>query len=189
MYLPVIVKEIQEGYLISPYFMDLYLYLAQNKLPSTKTAIQKVKTLAERYTLLDLLLFKIIPTPKNETALLAIPEVCVDNFITLYHSSLFTGHQGVQKMYFTISDKFFILGIIHCLHLYIKGCHICQVSCNKRLPTRKIQMRINLNNRPLSRSNMDLKVIPRSNKGHKYILCIIDEIMNYLIKIPIHQWR
>ena len=29
--------------------------------------------------------------------------------------------------------------------------------------------------------------MPRSYKGHKYILCIIDEITNYLIMIPIHQ--
>ena len=41
------VKEIQAGYLISPYFKDLYLYLAQNKLPSTKIAICKVETLEE----------------------------------------------------------------------------------------------------------------------------------------------
>ena len=38
-HLPVTVKEIQVGYLVSPYFKDIYLYLAQNKLPSTKTAI------------------------------------------------------------------------------------------------------------------------------------------------------
>ena len=36
---------------------------------------------------------------------------------------------------------------------------------------------------------MDLKVIPRSYKGHKYILCIIDEVTNYLITVPIHQSR
>ena len=41
--------------------------------------------LAERYVLLELLLFKIITTPDKETALLAIPEVCVDKIITLYH--------------------------------------------------------------------------------------------------------
>ena len=27
----------------------------------------------------------------------------------------------------------------------------------------------------------------RSNKGHKFILCVIDEVMNYLITVPIHQ--
>ena len=34
---------------------------------------------------------------------------------------------------------------------------------------------------------MDLKVIPKSYRGHKYILCIIDEVTNYLINVPIHQ--
>ena len=36
---------------------------------------------------------------------------------------------------------------------------------------------------------MDLKVMPRSNKGHKYILCIIDEVTNYFIMVPVHQSR
>ena len=34
---------------------------------------------------------------------------------------------------------------------------------------------------------MDLKVMPRSSKGHKIILCIIDEITNYLITVPTYQ--
>ena len=93
--MPAAIKEIQAGYLVSLYFKDNYLYLAQNKLPSTKTAIQKVETYAEKYILLDSLLFKIVTTPEKETALLSIPEICADKLITLYHSSLFAGHQGV----------------------------------------------------------------------------------------------
>ena len=34
---------------------------------------------------------------------------------------------------------------------------------------------------------MDLKDMPKSYKGYKFILCIIDEVMNYLITIPIYQ--
>ena len=41
------VKKVEAGYLSSPYFKDIYLYLAQNKLPSTKAKISKVETLAE----------------------------------------------------------------------------------------------------------------------------------------------
>ena len=48
-------------------------------------------------------------------AVLAILETCVDNIISLYHSSLFVGHQGVIKTYLTISDKSFILNLIHYL--------------------------------------------------------------------------
>ena len=29
--------------------------------------------------------------------------------------------------------------------------------------------------------------MPRSHKGHEFILCIIDEVTNYLITVPIHQ--
>ena len=36
---------------------------------------------------------------------------------------------------------------------------------------------------------MNQKVKPRSNKGHKLILCIIDEVANYLIMVPIQQSR
>ena len=31
--------------------------------------------------------------------------------------------------------------------------------------------------------------MPRSSKGHKYILCIIDEVNNYLITVPIYQTK
>ena len=82
---------------------------------STKTAICKVEMLAEKYKLLDSSLFKLVTTPEKETALLAIPERCADKIITVYHSSLFAGHQGVIKMYLTIGDKFFIPGLIHYL--------------------------------------------------------------------------
>ena len=94
---PVTVKEIQARYLVSSYFKDLYLYLAQKKLSNIRTAIQKVETLAERYILLDSLFFKIVSTPEKETTVLAIPEICADKIIMLYHSSLFAGHQGVLK--------------------------------------------------------------------------------------------
>ena len=36
---------------------------------------------------------------------------------------------------------------------------------------------------------MDPEVMPRSYKGHKYIFCIIGEVKNYLIMVPIHQSR
>ena len=71
-HVPLTIKEIQAGYLTSPFFKDLYKYLAQNKLPSKRNAICKVEVLSERYMLLDSLLFKIIPD--KEKALLVYPR-------------------------------------------------------------------------------------------------------------------
>ena len=42
---------------------------------------------------------------------------------------------------------------------------------------------------PLSRLGMDVKGMPKLYKGHKFVLCIIDEMTNYLITVPIHQSR
>ena len=44
-HLPVEIKEIQAGYLHSPYFKEIYQYLLQNKLPNSKLAIKKLEAL------------------------------------------------------------------------------------------------------------------------------------------------
>ena len=105
-HLPVKIKEIQAAYIHSPYFKDLYLYLSQNKLSSSKPVIRKIEALAEKYVLLDSLLYKI---SDKETAVLAVPKSCTDRIITLYHKGLFAGHQGVIKTYLTINEKFSFL--------------------------------------------------------------------------------
>ena len=37
--------------------------------------------------------------------------------------------------------------------------------------------------------SIDLKVMLRSHKGHKFMLCILDEVTNYLITVPIYQGK
>ena len=103
-HLPAEIKEIQVGYLHSPYIKDIYQYLLQNKLLHSKLAIKRLEALSEKYVLLDSLLFSIYPD--KETAVLAIPETYTDKIITMHHKSLFAGHQGVIKTYLTISDTF-----------------------------------------------------------------------------------
>ena len=136
---------------------------------------------------MDSLLFRI--SSEKETTVLAVPETYADKIITLYHRRLFAGNQRVIKTYLTISDKFFIPSLIHYLRSYIKGCHLGQLACNEKPPLRQLQARINPNCVSMSRLSIDLKVMPRSHKGHKYILCIIDEVTNYLVTVTIFQAR
>ena len=79
--------------------------------------------------------------------------------------------------------------LTHYLRSYIKGCNLCQLTCNEKPPPRQLQARSNPNYVPIPRLSMDLKVMPRSHKGHKYILCITDEVINYLVTVPIFQAR
>ena len=105
----------------------------------------------------------------------------------LYHSSLFAGYQGVIKTYLTINNKYFVPNLKHYFRSYIKGCHIYQLACNEKPSARHLQTRINLYYFSLSRLSMDLKVMSRSHKGHRYIWCIIDGVSNCFITVPIYQ--
>ena len=69
-HLPLTIKEIQAGYLSSLYFKDIYLYLAHNRLPSKKAAMKRVELLAEKYIMLDSLLFKLTTIPGKETCII-----------------------------------------------------------------------------------------------------------------------
>ena len=131
-HLPLTIKEIQAGYLSSSFFKDLFVYLAYNKLPNKKNAIHKVLTLSPNYIVLDQLLFKLIMIPDKEKALLAIPESCADKIISLYHNSLFAGHQGVIKTYLTMTSRFFIPNLMHYLRAILKACHICHLNRNDK---------------------------------------------------------
>ena len=140
-YLPLTIKEIQAGYLVSSFFKDLYKYLAQNIMPHKRHTRCKVEALAESFILLDSLLFKLVMILDKEKALLAIPENCADKIIELYHSSLFMGHQGVIKTYLTISDKFFIPYLMHYLRSYLSACHICWLFRNDKPLSRQLETR------------------------------------------------
>ena len=63
------------------------------------------------------------------------------------------------------------------------------MAINDKPPIRQLETRINLNYKPMSRLSMDLKVMPRSQKGPQYILCTIDEVTNYLVTTPLYQAR
>ena len=126
-HLPLTTKEIQAGYLTGPFFKDLYRYMVQNILQHKRHARQKLEALAKSFILLDFLLFILVIILDKEKALLAIPEICADKIIELFHTSLFKGYQGVIKTYLTISDKFFIPNLIHYLRSFLSACHICQL--------------------------------------------------------------
>ena len=167
---------------------DLYLYLTQNKLPSSKSAICKVEVLAEKHNIR----FIVIQTghnSRNGNCIISYTRnVCRQDNYTLPFKSV-CGTPRCDKN--LLDDSQQILYTRPCalfVSLHI-GCHICQLSRKDKIPIKQLQARINLNYRPLSRLSMDLKVIPRSHKGHKFILCINDEVTNYLITVSIYHSR
>ena len=67
-HLPVEVKEIQAGYLHSPYFKDIYQYLLQNKVPSSKFAIKKLEALSEKICIVRFLIVQNLFRKKDSSS-------------------------------------------------------------------------------------------------------------------------
>ena len=76
---------------------------------------------------------------------------------------------------------------MHYIKSDFKGYHLLQLSRNEKPTVRQLQQKITLNYRPLSRLSMDLKVMLKSCRCHEFGLCIINELTNYLITLPMHQ--
>ena len=104
--------------------------------------------------------------------LLAIPEICRDRITTLYHSSLFTGQREVIKQV-----------------LYTRPCAF--VFIHQGMPHMSIGKKRQTTDKTTANNNIgkDLKVMPKSHKGPKIILCVIDKVTIYLITAPIYQSR
>ena len=68
-------------------------------LASSKVAIRHVKMQAEKYFLLDSLLFRIQNYQDEQSPVLYLPESCVDYVLDLYHNSLLGTHYGSIKTF------------------------------------------------------------------------------------------
>ena len=78
-HLPVEIKEIQVGYLCSPYFKDLYQYLLQNKTPLFKISYQKIRNISRKICLIR---FVIVQNffRKRESSSSNTRDVCRQNY-------------------------------------------------------------------------------------------------------------
>ena len=143
----------------------------------------------ENHMIFEGLLFQIKPAkykslPPN--LVLCIPESYIPHIIYLYHDNILSGHQGVDRMYWTIREKFYFRNMLPCIHKFV-CCQTCQSKRDKDPITGFHYARIPVNFRPLSRMSMDVKHMMPSKFGYNHILLCTCEISGYVIGIPIQD--
>ena len=140
---------------------------------------------------LDQLLFKIMKDhiTRKYKPLLCIPTSKIHMLLHYFHSSLLEGHMGMTKTYVWISQRFFCLNLVHHIHAYIVGCHICQVAKQPKEIKRPFQKRINIGVLAMCKVSMDNKHMPLDKSPHKYwyILVMLCEISNFMVTVPLRD--
>ena len=74
------------------------------------------------------ILFQIKPAKHKSLPpklVLCIPESYIPHIIYLYHDNILGGHQGVDRMYWTIREKFYFPNMLPCIHKYVLCCQTC----------------------------------------------------------------
>ena len=182
---PVTMKDMQAAYLKSPFFRDIFIYLAQNKVPTQMRRLQRINACAYNYILMDCLLFKLEPDSTNEpVAKLCIPDSKIDMLLQHYHSSVMGGHQGVTKTVLSIRQLFFCPRLTEHVQAYILGCHACQMFKKGQQFQRPFLKRLHQGATSFSRISMDVKYMPSSGP-YKFMLVVLCEMTNFINCVPL----
>ena len=106
----------------------------------------------------------------------------------MYHGTLIGGHQGMNKTLRTLSSRYYCPRLADYVRAYIVGCHTCQLFKNSKRFHRPLQKRTyDISQPALANVSMDVKYMPNSNKGFKYLLVILCEITNFLVTHPLKE--
>jgi len=189
-HIPLSVKELSHEVEKSPFFRDIYKYIVQGAVPSEikGNALRRLKLECEDYLVIERVLFR-IKLPKQierePELLLCIPERYVPQILYQYHDTLLAGHQGVTRMYLTLKSKYYIYKLFESCRNYVQCCVDCQTRMAKDKEAAAQYARIPYDFRPMSRISADVKYMPPSSQGYKFILVITCEVSNYIIGVPL----
>ena len=188
--LPVQAKQMVAEYTKSPYFKDIYNYLKKDKCTlkvDYKGSRDSFLAECDNYVLIDELLFRLDRNTLGEpTLLLCVPEKFVPIILYKYHDFILAMHQGILRTYLTIKELFWFPHRMEWITKYINSCPVCQQikEPNTKEP-RQDFIRMPVNTVPFKRVHVDVKHMPRSEKGYRYLLVCVCELTNWPIAAAI----
>ena len=185
---PLSVKELKAEYHVDPYFKDIVKYLEKDYCRYVGKAQTVFKMQCEDYVLVNGVLFKIRygKEDKGEPSLvLCIPEKFIPTVLYQYHTPLLAGHPGVIKLYDTMKQRYYFPGMFNLVREFVECCLECQSMKGKTDGPRIQYARIPLDTRTMARMSMDIKEMPESELGFRYILVCVCEFTNWMKTIPL----
>jgi hypothetical protein len=77
--------------------------------------------------------------PECPAGKIYVPEEFRTSLISSVHSSVGTGHPGINKTYSTLQTRYWWPSMVQDIRTYIQGCILCAMNKNPRhLPTEKL---------------------------------------------------
>ncbi|GFX43837.1 retrovirus-related Pol polyprotein from transposon opus [Trichonephila clavipes] len=118
---------------------------------------------------------------------LVIPKCRRTEVLKLAHTSVFSSHMGPKKTLERIKYSFFWEGLRADVKKFCESCKECQLTRSVRIKDRSSSTPVARPELPFEVGNMDLigPIDPPSLKGHKYILCLVDQHTRWSEAVPL----
>jgi len=137
------------------------------------------------FAIKNALLYQVIQKAGLTLELLLVPRPFIPSVLRLAHSHQLGAHLGVEKTHERIKARFYWPGVKKAVEDYCRSCPECQQVApiphhrNPLIPLPIISV-------PFSRIGMDMVgPLPKSARGHQYILVILDYATRYPEAIPL----
>ena len=118
---------------------------------------------------------------------LLVPKPFVSRVLYLAHSHQLGAHLGVKKTYDRVAARFYWPGVKRAVEDFCRHCAECQMVA-PRTPPRAPLIPLPIIEVPFSRIAMDIVgPLPKSNRGHRYVLVILDYATRYPEAIPLRS--
>ena len=131
------------------------------------------------------LLYRVVEKGGVAQEQLLVPRPHINSVLRLAHSHVLGAHLGVEKTLERIQARFYWPGMKRAVDDFCKSCPECQMVA-PRPHVRNPLIPLPIISVPFSRIGMDLVgPLPRSARGHQYILVILDYATRYPEAIPL----
>ncbi|GFW98866.1 transposon Ty3-I Gag-Pol polyprotein [Trichonephila clavipes] len=158
----------------------------QNTCDSLKTVREELKLNKGNFLLIDGLIYhrdKILNEPVMQ---LVLPRCRIDKVMKLAHESVFGGHMGVKKTKERIKYNFFWPNMSGEIAEFVQTCKGCQLRKPEKIGDRAPITPIVRPELPFEIVNIDVigPITPPSGRGHKYVLCMMDQHTRWPEAVP-----
>ncbi|XP_035287492.1 uncharacterized protein LOC118234816 [Anguilla anguilla] len=117
--------------------------------------------------------------------LLVLPHQYVATVLQLAHTHILGAHLGMQKTLERVADRFHWPGMRRAVEDYCRSCEVCQRTSPVRPPPAPL-IPLPIIETPFERIGLDLVgPLPKSARGHNYILVILDYATRYPEAVPL----
>ncbi|XP_035218477.1 uncharacterized protein LOC118191743 [Stegodyphus dumicola] len=118
---------------------------------------------------------------------LVVPKCRRNEILELAHASVFGGHMGIKKTLERIRYSFYWENVKRDVQEFCESCESCQLTKPVKVKDRAPITPVARPGLPFQVVNVDLigPIDPPSSKGHKYILCLVDQHTRWAEAVPL----